>query len=77
MDLDTYLTKKKISRSEMSRRLEVPPSYVTMLCDFKFWPSRKIMLRILQETEGKVTPNDLLGTDIKSFKPGNERTTDG
>jgi transcriptional regulator with XRE-family HTH domain len=68
MKLAAYLEKKKMARAEFARRLAVPPSYVTMLCYDRFWPGRKTMLRILEETEGKVTPNDLLGVDVASFR---------
>jgi DNA-binding transcriptional regulator YdaS (Cro superfamily) len=68
MILETYLQKKKLNYSEFARLIDVPPSYVSMLCKASFWPGRQIMLRILRATEGKVTPNDLLGVDVASFK---------
>lgn len=57
-----------MARAEFARRIDVNPSYVSMLCAGTFWPGRRLMLRILEETEGKVTPNDLIGVDVSGFR---------
>jgi transcriptional regulator with XRE-family HTH domain len=68
MKLSAYLQKKKISQNEFARRLGVRPSYVSMLMTASFWPGRKHTLRILEETDGHVTPNDMLGVDVAEFR---------
>jgi hypothetical protein len=68
MKLDTYLVKHKIGRAAFGRLIDASPPYITQLCDFKFWPGKKTMLKILEVTNGAVTPNDLLGVEIKDFK---------
>ena len=73
MKLSAYLQKKKISQNEFARRLAVRPSYDSMLMSESFWPGRKHMIRILEETEGRVTPNDMLGIDVATFRKAKKR----
>lgn len=78
MHLEEYLKRRHLTRSEFARRIGVTPSYVTMLCSADFWPGKRLMLEILRETQGRVTPNDLLGVDVKQFKQESRRNaTDG
>lgn len=57
--LKEYLTGK--SRIAFAASVECSPSRITDLCEATgAWPSRKLALRIRDETGGKVTPNDFL-----------------
>lgn len=68
MDLARYLEKSKLTQAAFARRIDVAPSYVSMLLNGTFWPGRRLMLRIVEETRGQVTPNDLIGVDLKTYR---------
>lgn len=68
MDLYRYLEKTKQSQAGFARLLGVAPSYVSMLLNGKVWPTRRFMLRVLAATQGQVTPNDLIGVDLKAYR---------
>lgn len=68
MKLSVYLQRHKLSANQFAKRLKSNPSYVSMLVHGRTWPGRKTAIRILQATDGLVTPNDFIGVDINTFK---------
>ena len=60
MKLITYLTDRKIKRTDFAAQIGVVPSYVTALCADECWPSKAVAGRIFEATGGAVTPNDFL-----------------
>jgi hypothetical protein len=68
MELSQYLEKNKLTQAEFARRLGVAPSYVSMLLAKTFWPGRGLMRAIIKETNGQVTPNDLIDVDVKTYR---------
>ena len=64
MKLTPYLKAKKIKRYVFAAKIGVTPSMITAYCEGKMWPGRRIMEEIARETEGHVTANDFLQTDV-------------
>lgn len=66
MRLDEWLALSKETRSAFARRAGLSPAAVTALCnDPGVWVSRETAARIAEATGGDVTPNDLLGLDLR------------
>lgn len=66
MQLSQWLSEQKISRSEFARRVGVTPGAITGWCDGSFWINRDKARRIFEETDGAVTPNDFLQTNVEA-----------
>lgn len=64
MKLTEYLRAKGIRKYVFAGKIGVTPSMVTAYCRGKMWPGRVIMEEIARETEGHVTANDFLQTDV-------------
>lgn len=60
MQLADYLELNKIKRIVFAARIGVSPQTVTGYCEGKFWPSRNKAKKIFEETDGEVTPLDLM-----------------
>ena len=61
MKLGEWLKRSGVSRAEFARRIGVTPGAVTLICrEEGAWMSRETAQRIVVETQGAVTPNDLL-----------------
>lgn len=60
MKLSDYLERHNIKRSDFAERISKSQSYVTMLCQGEIWPSRGVVERIYQVTNGAVTANDFV-----------------
>ena len=59
MQLKDFLKDAKIGYTEFAKRIDVANARtVQRYADGKRTPSREIMQRIIDETDGKVTPND-------------------
>ncbi len=62
MNLADYLEARCIKRTTFASQIGVSQSYVTMLCQQTVWPSHDVMVRIMHESGGAVTPNDFIKT---------------
>jgi transcriptional regulator with XRE-family HTH domain len=60
MDLDEYLKTNKIKGYQFARAVGVHKTYLSQLRQGKRWPSRKLMLRISEATDGQVTADSFL-----------------
>lgn len=59
MQLKAYLKESDLTYTEFAKRIDVANARtVQRYADGKRTPSREIMQRIIDETDGKVTPND-------------------
>ena len=62
MNLSEWLDWKGINRSEFAKRVGVSPAAITGWCDGTFWITKDNAQRIYDETDGAVTPTDLMHT---------------
>ena len=62
MKLVDYLLANNIRRTDFADMVGVSQSYVTQLCQGQIWPGREIVTKILEVTDGQVTPNDFVET---------------
>lgn len=60
MNLADYLLAKNIRRTDFAEMIGVSQSYVTQLCQGQIWPGRDIASKIIEATNGDVTPNDFI-----------------
>lgn len=63
MKLAAYLKREKIPAAEFARRIERSEGMVSLLCRDGTWLSRDTALRILEATNGEVTPTDFLAAE--------------
>jgi 3,4-dihydroxy 2-butanone 4-phosphate synthase/GTP cyclohydrolase II len=63
MQLSTWLERQNINRSDFARRIGVSPAAITGWCDGTFWITKENARRIFDETNGAVTPTDLMQTE--------------
>lgn len=61
MKLSEWLTENRVSRAEFARQVGVSGAAITQWCDGSIYPSREMAERIVEVTNGSVTPNDFLG----------------
>jgi transcriptional regulator with XRE-family HTH domain len=64
MKLSAYRDEKKLTATELGRRLGVAHTTVLRWEAGEMFPSAEMLLRIEKETAGKVTPNDLFVSGI-------------
>jgi 3,4-dihydroxy 2-butanone 4-phosphate synthase / GTP cyclohydrolase II len=72
MKLDLWLRQNRTSRSDFARSIGMSAASVTALCnDDTAWISRESADRIMQATQGAVTPNDFFGLSAprEAFMP--------
>lgn len=62
MNLSEYIAASGLKRYEFAKLIGVSQGYVTMLCQRTVWPGHDLMVRIIRETGGAVTPNDFIKT---------------
>jgi len=60
MKFSQWIEESGLTRAEVARRLGASRGNVGDLCNFRYWPSRTMMVRIIELTDGAVTPNDFL-----------------
>jgi 3,4-dihydroxy 2-butanone 4-phosphate synthase/GTP cyclohydrolase II len=60
MRLIDYLEREGISRSDFARSAGISPAMVTLLCQGSTWVSSTLARRLVNATNGAVTPNDVL-----------------
>lgn len=65
--LDVWLRAREISRYSFAKSLNVSPRSVTLWCNNQVLPDLVNSFRIQQATEGGVTPEMWLGTDLARF----------
>ena len=63
MRLSEWLDSSGISQSELARRLGTSQGYVNDMLWRGRWPSRAMMKRIMEATDGAVTPNDFIALE--------------
>jgi 3,4-dihydroxy 2-butanone 4-phosphate synthase / GTP cyclohydrolase II len=72
MKLSDWLRRNGVGRAEFARRIGVSPGAVTLICrDQGAWLSRETAERIVEETQGAVTPNDFLLNSARDRKGPN------
>lgn len=60
MRLQAYLDDFSWSQRKFAKVIGVDHSTISLILDYKLWPSRWVWQRIHEVTSGKVTPNDML-----------------
>ncbi|MCA6108157.1 helix-turn-helix domain-containing protein [Bradyrhizobium cenepequi] len=60
MKLTDWLRREERRRSAFAASVGVSPATITGLCNGTVWVGRELAKRILDETNGEVTPNDFL-----------------
>lgn len=60
MKLTEYLDRQGLSRSAFAEKVGVSPGLVTQWIDGKTWLGRDVAQRVVEATNGAVTPNDFL-----------------
>ena len=73
MLLDDYLITEGISRKRFAEQIGVVPSYITALCNGVSSPGPDVMRRIVEETNGAVTPQDFLDQPRSGPADGGDR----
>jgi 3,4-dihydroxy 2-butanone 4-phosphate synthase/GTP cyclohydrolase II len=63
MTFAAWVEQQQLSKSEVGRQLGISPGHVSDLCAGRFWPSRKVAIKIWRLTDGAVTPNDFLSDE--------------
>lgn len=63
MKLAAYLKAQQISDAEFAGRIKVSQATVNRYINAKRIPHREVMSRIVEETDGEVTPNDFFPAD--------------
>lgn len=71
MKLADYIALRGVKRNKFARDIGVTPGWVTALCDGTGWPSRDVMERVREVTEGAVTADDFLRDAARA--PSEER----
>ena len=64
MKLDEWLYQKRIKRSHFAREHGISIGYMSDLCQGKRTPSLALALKLMDATEGNVTPSDYAKTEI-------------
>jgi transcriptional regulator with XRE-family HTH domain len=70
MTLTEYLHANKLTASEFARQMGVSPQAVHRYCDGDRLPRKSEMEKILELTDGVVTPNDFFGVPPCSSPKG-------
>jgi plasmid maintenance system antidote protein VapI len=65
--LDSWLRARELSRYAFAKQLNVSPRSVILWCNNQSLPDLVNAFRIQQATEGGVTPEMWLGTDLARF----------
>ncbi|MGB1918589.1 MAG: helix-turn-helix transcriptional regulator [Candidatus Puniceispirillales bacterium] len=58
MKLSNWLKKSNITVKQFAHDVDVSPSLVSRYAAGKYIPTRKTMMKIVEVTNGNVTPND-------------------
>ena len=58
--LKLYLVKNQINHGNFARQIGINPVYLSMILQYKTFPSRQVALKIIELTRHKLTLNDLL-----------------
>jgi predicted transcriptional regulator len=61
MKLNQFLLEQGISKSAFARKIGTTAATVSRIGDGLVVPRRGLLERIYEQTEGRVTPNDLVG----------------
>lgn len=69
MTLAVFLADRKISLTEFARRIGSTTESVRRYRNHDHIPTREMMLRIFEETDGLVTPNDFYGVGPVPARP--------
>lgn len=59
MDIKSFLKKYELKGKDMASALEITPQYLSRIIKKKQKPSRDLIVKIMELTEGKVTYKDL------------------
>lgn len=60
MKLAAYLKSKNVSKAEFARQTGISEGTISLLCADKVWLSKGKARKILEATDGEVTPTDFL-----------------
>jgi transcriptional regulator with XRE-family HTH domain len=61
MKLFDYLATHSIPANDFAQRVGTTAATISRIANGQVMPRKALMVAILQETEGQVTPNDLFG----------------
>jgi hypothetical protein len=62
MQLEDWLIRHNVMRYRFARAIGVTPSMITAYCEGAIWPSYITMEKLVTETKGEVTANDMQET---------------
>lgn len=63
MNLETYLSSTGMTQQIFAEKLGVKQSAISQWISGKRTPKRQMLPKIIEATDGKVTPNDFFGGD--------------
>jgi hypothetical protein len=64
MKLADWIRETGLTRTQVARQLGISQGHLTDLCNGRFWPGRRLAVKIWKLTDGAVTPNDFLSDEI-------------
>lgn len=64
LKLKIYLLTHKISRKEFAEKCDISSGYLTSVLNNLTKPSKKLIRKILQNTNGELTENDLISKPV-------------
>lgn len=70
MKLGDWLKQTRMPQYVFARKLGVSPGIVSHWCNGTVWPERHRVEAIVRETNGAVTPNDLLSDESRAVING-------
>ncbi len=68
MNLKSFKKFKKLNNKILSEKLNISSTHLSLLMNGTRKPSNKLILKILNYTNGEVDPNSFFDNEIKNFK---------
>lgn len=62
--LKWYILKNQIKQVEFAKKIGITPSFFSHLLKYKYFPSRKTAIKIIELTNKEITMNDLYCPDL-------------
>ena len=60
--LKWYLFKNQIKQNDFAKQIGITPPFLSHILKYKYFPSRKTAIKIIELTGNKITMNDLYYT---------------
>jgi 3,4-dihydroxy 2-butanone 4-phosphate synthase/GTP cyclohydrolase II len=67
MKLVEWLSEQKMTRTSFAARIGVSQAFITLLCNGKSYPGRRVAKAIFRETGGAVGPHDFFSEPAIRF----------